>query len=45
MDVDLGLLDTLRIYFRGGYSAEGWPREVEFSRPARLYNVRLKFTE
>ncbi len=43
-DIDLGLLDTLHIYFRGGYTAEGWPREVQVSRPARLYDVSLKFT-
>jgi hypothetical protein len=44
-DVDLGFFDTLHIYFRGGYTPDGWPREVEFSRPARLYDVSLKFTQ
>jgi hypothetical protein len=44
-DVDLGLLDTLHIYFRGGYSPDGWPREVEVSRRARVYDVLLRFTD
>ena len=43
-DVDIGLFDTLHITFRGGYTSDGLPREVEFNRPARLYDVALKFS-
>lgn len=42
--VDLGLLDVLRINY-DGYSARGWPKELQVTRRARLYDVSFTFTD
>lgn len=43
-DVDLGTFDTLHITFRG-YTATGWPEDVEMVRKARMYDVSFTFTD
>ena len=42
--VDLGLLDVLRINYEG-YSTRGWPKELQVTRRARLYDVSFTFTD
>jgi hypothetical protein len=43
-DVDLGLLDTLRIEY-GKYGTDGLPRELHVQRRARAYEIFLSFTD
>jgi hypothetical protein len=43
-EVSLGLLDTLRIGYEG-YTARGWPKDLQVARRARLYDVSFTFTD
>jgi hypothetical protein len=42
--VDMGLLDMLRIYY-GGYSLQGWPGQLRLVRFARQYEVSFSFAD
>jgi len=43
-DVDLGILDTLRVEFKS-YNARGWPEDVVVTRKARFLDVSFSFTD
>jgi hypothetical protein len=43
-DVTFAVLDTLRILYRR-YNPQGWPLDLHFSRPARLYTIAITFTD